>query len=134
MGSIVELNDTLQISTGQGFPAQILDLSRHRRKPIELSEVEDMLFHFVDKPGVRIFHTAPVRVYLVHNLDGRWLFWGHADIESQTIAKKLGPNGEWKEGDWITSGTFTIRMLYDPDYQREFTHRESPPGLSYFDR
>ena len=131
MGSPIELNDTLQITTEQGFPSEILDLGRHQQTPITTQDVQGKQFTFKEKDGPRLFHLDPVRVYLVHKLDGKWLFWGQALIQSQTIEKKLTENGTW-EGKWHTSGTFIIKTIYDPEYQKSFTIRESPPGKSYF--
>src|SRR5262245_35598304 len=132
MGSLIEINDTLQITNQQGFPADLLDRERHVTNPITLKDVADKLFQFHDKPNPRIFQLDPVRVYFVHNIQGKWLFWGRIFIQAQTITKKLAPDGSWKEGDWITSGTYKIIDVYDPDYQKRFTNHESPPGLSYF--
>lgn len=132
MGSYLEVNDTLQLTKEQGFPTAILDYEKHLQKPILLSDVSDTLFEFRDKPNARIFHLDPVRVYLVHNIDGKWLFWGRVLIQSQTISKKLVPGSAWKEGDWLTSGTYKIIDLYDPDYQKTFTTREAPPDRNFF--
>jgi hypothetical protein len=132
MGSSLELNDTLQITTEQGFPAHVLQLERHVQSPIPPAEVADRVFEFSGKPNPRFFQTDPVRVYLVHNIGGKWLFWGRIYVQSQTIAKRLEPDGSWKEGSWSTSGSFKIVDLYEPDYQRLFTLREAPPGRSYF--
>src|SRR3954465_411529 len=99
MGSYVEINDTLQLTTEQGFPADLLDLQKHTKKPVRLSDVQDKLFEFKDKPSARIFQLDPVRVYYVHNIDGKWLFWGRVFIQSQTIYKKLDEKKNWKEGD-----------------------------------
>src|SRR5438132_9610505 len=107
MGSLVEINDTLQITVEQGFPAGIFDLARHQKTPVTLKEVQDRIFEFHDKPGERIFQSDPVRVYLVHNIDGKWLFWGRIFIQSQKIEKKLSANVAWA-GEWITSGTYKI--------------------------
>jgi len=60
-------------------------------------------------------------VYLVEEmLDGRWLYWGHALVLSQTIEDKK------------TKGRCKITKLYNPLYQREVTINESPEGKSYF--
>lgn len=40
MGSYFELNDTLQITTEQGFPADILDLKKHQKNPIMIKDVK----------------------------------------------------------------------------------------------
>ena len=44
MGSYVELNDTLQITTEQGFPEVVLNLEKPRQSPIKLEEVADQIF------------------------------------------------------------------------------------------
>ncbi len=62
MGSILEINDTLQITTKQGFPSKIFNLKRHLRKPITLDQVKDKVFEFSGKTRPRFFHLDPVRV------------------------------------------------------------------------
>ena len=125
MGSFIELNDTLQITTGQGFPAHILDLKKHQKKPIKLEEVADKTFEFHNKSGARIFHPAPNRCFLVHNIDNKWLYWGKIEILEQTI------KGETRESQ-ATSGKYRIIQIYEPKYQRQITINESQKGKSYF--
>jgi len=132
MGSFLELNDTLQINSQQGFPTDVLELAKHQQKPVLLDEVNDKIFAFNGKEGIRIFHLEPVRVFLVQNIEGKWLFWGKAFIQSQAISKLLDAQGNWDSGKWVTSGTFKIIDIYEPEYQRQFTIRESPPGKSFF--
>ena len=132
MGSMVEINDTLQLTTEQGFPADLLDLKKHQKTPIKLSAVQGKIFEFKDKPSARIFQLDPVRVYYVHNIDGKWLFWGRVFIQSLTIYKNVDAKGNWKEGDWLTSGTYKIIDIYDPSYQKTFTLHEAPPDRNYF--
>jgi hypothetical protein len=132
MGSYVEINDTLQLTTEQGFPVHLLDLAKHVKSPIKLSDVQDILFEFKDKPSARIFQLDPVRVYYVHNINEKWLFWGRVFIQSETIYKKLGADGKWKEGEWLTSGTYKIIDIYNPEYQKAFTLHEAPPDRNYF--
>lgn len=132
MGSMVEINDTLQLTTEQGFPADLLDLKKHQQKPVTLSAVQDRIFEFKDKPAARIFQLDPVRVYYVHNIDGKWLFWGRVFIQSETIYKNVDAKGNWKEGDWLTSGTYKIIDIYDPKYQKAFTLHEAPADRNYF--
>jgi hypothetical protein len=67
----------------------------------------------------------------VQNIDGKWLFWGKVYIQSQTITKKIEADGSWK-GNWVTSGTYKVVDVYEPEYQKTFTIRESLPGASYF--
>ena len=53
MGSLIELNDTLQITDEQGFPAKVLNLDKHKKNPTKLQDVKDKIFEFHDKPGGR---------------------------------------------------------------------------------
>jgi uncharacterized cupin superfamily protein len=76
MGNYIEVNDTLQITLEQGFPSDILNLDCHQKNPVMYSDLEGKEFEFLDKPRARIFHLDPVRVFLVENIDGKWLFWG----------------------------------------------------------
>lgn len=132
MGSLIEINDTLQLTNEQGFPASILNLERHQKDPITIDEVKDVVFEFKNKPKARIFQTDPVRVFLVHNIDGKWLFWGHALVQTQTIEKDPNMTSKDEEVSWVTNGTYVISKIYDPEYQKEVTINESIPGLSYF--
>ena len=125
MGGYIEINDTLQITTEQGFPAEVLDLEKHRVNPIRLEDVEGKIFEFKNKPNARIFHPAPCRCFLVHNIDGKWLYWGKILVVEQTV------NSEDIENKY-TSGKYKIIDIYDPQYQEEMTKHESPEGESYF--
>jgi hypothetical protein len=125
MQSLVELNDTLQITAEQGFPADELELRKHREKPLKAEDFAGRIFKFKDKPGARIYHPAPIRVFLVHNLNGRWLYWGKIHILEQTITADIEDNKK-------TSGKFKITEVYDPDYQEHVTRHEAPKGLSFF--
>ena len=132
MGSFVQINDTLELTTEQGFPSDLLDLKKHLKKPITLADVQKTIFEFKNKPAARIFQLDPVRVYYVHNINGKWLFWGRVFIQSETIYKNVDAKGNWKEGDWLTSGTYKIIDVYDPQYQKMFTLHEAPPGKNFF--
>jgi len=123
MGSFIELNDTLQITTEQGFPSDLLNLEKHKKDSIKLDDVKDKIFEFYDKPKARIFHIAPVRCFLVHNIGGKWLYWGKIIVLGQTI------KGEENQ---TTSGKYKIIQIYDPTYQEQITKNESPEGKSYF--
>lgn len=131
MGSFIEINDTLQITTAQGFPASLLNIENHRKNPVTHSDFAGTLFTFKNKPRQRVFQSDPVRVYYVHNIDGKWLFWGRILIQSQTIEKTLDPDGKWT-GEWATSGTYSIMDIYDPEYQETFTRREAPDDRNFF--
>ena len=125
MGSYVELNDTVQITTEQGFPEEILNLEKHKKNPIILDDVKDKVFEFKDKPNARIFHPSPNRCFLVHNINGKWLYWGKIVMLEQTI------KGETPETQ-TTSGKYKIIAIYDPEYQEQITKNETNPGKSYF--
>lgn len=132
MGTMIELNDTLQLTTDQGFPAGIFDYGKHQVKPVVLDDVKGKLFSFRDKPAARVYQLDPVRVYFVHNVDNKWLFWGHALIQTLEINKQLQGNGTWDGKSWVTSGTYSIETVYDPEYQRLFTLAEAPEDRNYF--
>ena len=146
MGSILEINDTLQITTEQGFPSDILNLERHRADPITVDTVDpstgqrlgDRVFEFSGKTRPRFFHLDPVRVYWYHNIDGKWLAWGQIVMQEQTISrnpKAAGEGGAINVSDpdsWMTSGKYKILKIYDPEYQEMFTRKDLPPELSYF--
>ena len=131
MGNYIEVNDTLQITEQQGFPVDVFDLENHLKTPVTLEDVRGRVFSFQEKPRARVFHLEPVRVFLVQNINGKWLFWGHAQIQSQTISKVLDCNGDWTN-EWQTRGTYIMSAVYDPEHQRRMTTLESPPGRSYF--
>jgi hypothetical protein len=128
MGTMIELNDTLQITTEQGFPKS-LDRAKHVKKPIRLADVAGKLFRFKDKTNARIYQLDPVRAYLAHNVRGKWLFWGRILIQSLRIEKVPAAKGK---SEWVTSGSYVFEDLYDPDYQEAFTRREAPQGACYF--
>jgi hypothetical protein len=137
MGSVLELNDTLEITTEQGFPADLFNLERHRAHPITLDDVAGRTFRFTGKEGPRFFHLDPVRVYWYHNIDGRWLAWGQILMQEQTISRNPGVEhtGAVNVSDpneWVTTGAYTILKIYDPVYQEEFTRHDLPASLSYF--
>lgn len=137
MGSLLEINDTLQITAEQGFPEKVFNLERHRKNPITLSEVEHMEFEFTGKTRPRFFHLDPVRVYWYHNIDGKWLAWGQIIIHEQGIIRNphVAHEGAANVSDpnqWVTIGKYKILKIYDPQYQEEFTRKELPPELSYF--
>lgn len=132
MGSYVEINDTLQLTSAQGFPDGIFDYECHQKTPVTLADVAGKVFEFKNKPSARLFQLDPVRVYFVHNIDGKWLFWGRVLIQSQEITKKLEDDGSWDGESWKTSGTYTILNVYDPEYQKTFTYNEAPDDRNFF--
>ena len=125
MGSYLEINDTLRIAAEQGFPAKILDLEKHRTNPIKLVDVADKIFEFKNKNGARLYHQPPTRCFLVQNIDGKWLYWGHILMLEQTIKSNA-------DGTATTSGKYKIIKIYNSTYQAEITKHESPVGDSLF--
>lgn len=124
MGSFIEFNDTLQITSAQGFPSKLLDVRKHQHNPKAAKKLVGKTFAFRNKNGARIYHTPPTRVFLVQNVAGKWIHWGTCLMLSQTI--------ETKKKGAFTSGKFKITRIYDPVYQREVTKIDSPKGKSWF--
>lgn len=108
MGSYIELNDTLQITTKQGFPKE-LDIRKHLRNPFKASDFKGKVFEFKNKPNVRIFHSPPVRVFFAHNINDKWLYWGLVEIleENLDLVKKK------------TSGKYRIIKIFTPEEMRK---------------
>lgn len=142
MGTIIDLNDTLELTDAQGFPFDVFNLERHLRSPITLDDVAGRLFKFHGKAKPRIFQLDPVRVFFYHNLpdkngDTKWLAWGEVLIQSLHIEKnpEVAHQSKRNESDpnqWVTGGTYTILKVYDPDYQRIATQHQTPQGFNYF--
>jgi hypothetical protein len=108
MGSYIEINDTLQITTKQGFPKQ-LKLRKHLKKPFRASDFKGKVFEFKNKPKIRIYHSPPVRVFLAHNIKGKWLYWRLVEILEETLdmVKKT------------TSGKFRITKIFTPKQMKQ---------------
>lgn len=90
----------------------------------------------------RIFQLDPVRVFFYHNIpnannETKWLAWGEVLIQSLMINKNpdIEHNSKVNQSDpsqWVTSGTYKILKIFDPEYQRIFTNHETPDGFSFF--
>jgi hypothetical protein len=100
MGSFIEINDTLQITREQGFPAGLV-LDRHLTSPYDAAHFEGRIFNFRDKPEIRIFHRPPVRVFLVESVGGKWIYWGLCEV--------LSVSHDYARA--TTSGTFRITYV-----------------------
>jgi hypothetical protein len=111
MGSFIEINDTLQLSSEQGFPME-LDYEKHKIKPFVASDFEGRLFEFKDKPKVRVYKLPPVRNFLVQNIDGKWLYWGLVHI-TEVVHDNIKQT---------TSGKFKLIYIYTPD-EMESAHK-----------
>ena len=120
MGSYIEFNDTLQLTTEQGFPKELI-LEKHLQHPFTANDFAGRVFSFQNKPRARLFHLAPTRVLFVHNIDGKWLYWGHAHIIEQTIDAKTE----------TTSGKFVITQIYTPEHQKSMSMYEVDDDKKY---
>jgi len=105
MGHTIEINDTLKLARGVSLPS---GLSEGGTYPFRIN-------------GRRLYNLAPVRVFLVEEIDGRWNYIGHALIHELTI------NADKNE----TSGRFTLIKIYDEPYRRAANLNESPAGRGY---
>ena len=105
MGSSIEINDTLKLKRGAGFPEHI-------------KQGEQYSFRI---PGKRLYHLKPVRVFLVEEIDGQWNYVGHALVLDQTI------DAERDE----TRGRFEVTLLYPTDYVSLVNRYEAPEGKAY---
>ena len=119
MGSTFEFNDTLKLSKKEGFPKDLM-LEDHIKDMWQSTYFLGKEYHF-KKDGERIYHRMPARVFLVEDIDGKWLYWGNAVITEQSM------------GYLATEGVYGITKIYDPEFQRRMTIEESPDGKSYFD-
>lgn len=107
MGSPIELNDTLKLKRGAGFPADVREGDVHR---------------FSIK-GRRIYNLSPSRVFLVEEIDGKWNYVGHAMILAQSIDAQADR----------TLGEFRITKVYPRDYAAMANLIEAPPGKGFED-
>ncbi|MEK6879476.1 MAG: hypothetical protein AABY22_07715 [Nanoarchaeota archaeon] len=119
MGSTIEINDTLKISRERGFPKGLTLEGHIKDTKFSLSYLGSV-FAFWNKDE-RLYNRAPARVFLVEEIDGKWLYWGNALVISQTIE------------DEMTKGKYKIIKIYSPEFQRQMTIEESPEGKSYFE-
>ncbi|MFA6253595.1 MAG: hypothetical protein WC687_05045 [Patescibacteria group bacterium] len=120
MQTSIKINDTLRITNKQGFPVKALNLERHLKKPYTLKDLKNRVFTFT-KPLPRIYCLPPTRTFLVQEINGKWVKWGHCLIVEQTIY-----NGK------RTTGKFIVSKIYDPEYMKMATINDTPNGKSYF--
>lgn len=101
MGSIIESNDTLVITSEQGFPSD-LGIKEHLKSPYKAEQFKNRIFNFKNKEGIRVYHQPPVRVFLVQKIEDKWLYWGliHIQAIKHDYVKKM------------TSGTYKVVKIY----------------------
>lgn len=123
MGSIVELNDTLQISEEQGFPVDILNITEYLKNPLGFEKLKDKVFTFKDKPAIRMYKSPPVRNFFVQLIPNKWIYWGLVHILEITH-------------DYLnktTSGKYKIIYLNTPEEMRQAFHLiDGRPDFDYF--
>lgn len=105
MGHVVELNDTLKLKRGAGFPENL-----------RVGGVYDFSI-----AGRRLYNLKPTRVFLVEEIDGKWNMVGHAMILRQTIDAVAER----------TTGQFEVSQLYPPEYVRLVNRFDTPAGKGY---
>lgn len=122
MGSIFEINDTLQISREQGFP-KALTLDAHIKKPFKVEDFADKVFEFKNKKDIRIYQAPPVRNFFVENINDKWVYWGlvHVlEVRHDYINK-------------TTSGKFKIIYINTPEEMKQaFKLTDQRPEFNYF--
>lgn len=122
MGSFIETNDTLQITTEQWFP-EILNLETHLHTPYQAKDFEWKIFEFHNKPKIRIYHAPPVRNFLVENRAGKWIYWGLIHV--------LEENHDMEH--LTTSWKYKILYIYTPE-EMKIAHKliDRNPETDYF--
>lgn len=122
MGSLIEINDTLQLTKEHGFP-QELDIETHLKNPYKLEDVRDKVFSFHDKMDVRIYKVPPTRNFFVESKDGKWIYWGLIHVLEITT-------------DYInktTSGKFRIIYINTPEEMKKaYELIDRRPGKDFF--
>lgn len=122
MGSVVTLNDTLQITKAQGFPVE-LDFSKHQVNPFKTEDFAGRVFEFKNKEGVRIYQAPPVRVFLAENIEGKWLYWGQCYV----LETKLDLENK------VTSGKYKITKIFSVEEMKmAFEITDSRPEMNFF--
>jgi hypothetical protein len=121
MEKLVRINDTLKLTREQGFPKE-LDIDKHLNESFKFEDFEEKIFEF-DKPLPRIYPLPPTRTFLVQEVEGKWIKWGHCLVIEQTI---------YSNGD-RTKGKFKITKLFDKDFIKLATVNDTPEGKSFFD-
>ena len=122
MGSHIEVNDTLRISKDRGFLVQ-LKYEEHVEKSFTAEDFKDVIFEFRDNPGIRVFHRPPVRIFLVENIDGKWLYWGQIHV--------IGIKHDYINE--TTSGKYKIIYINTPEEMKTaFDLINRNPDTNYF--
>ena len=123
MGAQITLNDTLQITREQGFPAELI-LEKHLINNFKTEDFEGKVFEFKGKKDIRIYQAPPVRNFLVEKTkEGKWIYWGLVHVLEVIHGYE----------NKITSGKFKIIYINTPDEMKK-AHEliDRNPTTSYF--
>lgn len=101
MGSTIRVNDTLQITTEQGFPTA-LGIHQHLKSPLLAAHFQAQIFSFHGKEGIRNFQQPPVQNFLVENHAGKHIYGGL--ITMLSVTHDYVGN--------VTSGSYRIHTIY----------------------
>jgi len=119
---MIEINDTLQITKEQGFPAE-LDIEKHLKNPFTAENFKSRIFEFKNKKDIRVYQIPPVRNFLAENINGKWIYWGLVHIIS------LNYDYEKK----TTSGKFRIIYINTPEEMKQaFKISDQRQEFNYF--
>jgi len=122
MGSTIEINDTLQLTKEQGFPAE-LKIEKHIENPFKAEDFADRIFEFRNKKDIRVYKIPPVRNFLAESINGKWIYWGLCHIVEITSGYE----------NKITSGKFKIIYINTPEEMKTaFKIQDMRPGMNYF--
>jgi len=120
--STFELNDTLQISKEQGFP-EVLQIEKYILDKHIPEWIIGTDFEFTSKAGLRNFVAYPVRVFLVENYNGKWIYWWLCQIVETKI-------------DYVkreTSWKYRITRLFNPgEMKQAFNLIDGRPEYDFF--
>ncbi len=122
MGTLIKINDTLQITFEQGFPKELV-LEEHFKNAFKAEDFIEKVYEFKDKDGIRLYQVPPVRNFLVENKNGKWIYWGLCHI--------LEVNYDYQNK--ITSGKFKIIYINTPEEMKK-AHEliDRNPETNYF--
>jgi hypothetical protein len=122
MGTLIKINDTLQLTSEQGFPKELI-LEEHIKNPYRTENFTEKVFEFKNKDGIRLYQVPPVRNFLVENRNGKWIYWGLCHI--------LEINYDYQKK--TTSGKFKIIYINTPEEMKK-AHEliDRNPETSYF--
>ena len=122
MGTLIKINDTLQITREQGFPKELV-LEEHFKNNFKTEDFAEKVYDFKDKDGIRLYQVPPVRNFLVENKNEKWIYWGLCHI--------LEVNYDYQNK--ITSGKFKIIYINTPEEMKK-AHEliDRNPETNYF--